>query len=165
MSQAPDLHRLRRSVAFVGRLSDGVLRLGPLSIGLDGVLSWIPGVGEAYGAAAAVFMLVQGARGGVPVRSLTLCAALMFGRTLVAAIPVAGPVVADLFLAHRWSAGIIVRALDRRLAGQGAGRQSTTNRQNGSPAAAQWVSTARARGDTSSWKRRWKTAACQAQIG
>ena len=43
-----ELVRLRDSVALVGRLSDSLVHFGPFRLGLDGVLSWIPGVGELY---------------------------------------------------------------------------------------------------------------------
>ena len=112
---AAELARIRDSVAIVGRLSDSLVRLGPFRIGLDGVLSWIPGLGEVYSVAAAVFILVQGLRAGVSLHILVLCAALMSGRTLVSAIPLLGPAAADLFTAHRWSAKLVVRAIDARL--------------------------------------------------
>ncbi len=74
---AAELARIRDSVAIVGRLSDSLVRLGPFRLGLDGVLSWIPGLGEIYSAAAAAFILVQGLRAGVPPHILVLCAVLM----------------------------------------------------------------------------------------
>ncbi len=116
MRASPDLIAIRRSVDLIGRLSDGIVRLGPFSIGIDGILSWIPAVGELYSTAAAAFILAQGIRAGVPVGTLLGCAALMGGRTLISAVPLAGPAIADVFVAHRWSAQIIVRAIDARLA-------------------------------------------------
>jgi hypothetical protein len=110
---------IRDSVATVGRLSDSLLRLGPLSLGVDGILSWAPGVGEIYSFAAAAFILVQGARAGVPFSTLVAAGALLACRTAITAVPVAGPAAADLFTAHRWAAAMIVRAIDRQLdAGQ-----------------------------------------------
>jgi hypothetical protein len=112
---APDLASIRNSVEAVGRLSDSLVRLGPFRLGVDGVLSWIPGVGEIYSTGAAAFIIVQGVRARVPVHVLLACAALMGSRTLVSAVPLAGPAVADLFLAHRLSAKMVVRAIDKRL--------------------------------------------------
>ncbi|MEO8926178.1 MAG: DUF4112 domain-containing protein [Caulobacteraceae bacterium] len=112
----PDLAAIRRGVETVGKLSDGLLRLGPFRLGIDGVLSWIPGVGEVYSGAAAVFLLVQGARARVPLPILILAGALMGGRTLITAVPFAGPAMADLLALHGLSARLIVRAIDRRMA-------------------------------------------------
>ena len=110
-----ELASIRDSVAFVGRLSDSLVRLGPFHLGVDGMLSWVPGLGELYSTAAAAFILVQGLRAGVSLPILLACAALMGSRTLVSAIPLAGPAAADLFTAHRWSAKLVVRAIDARL--------------------------------------------------
>jgi hypothetical protein len=112
---AAELQRIRYSVAIVGRLSDSLVHFGPFRLGLDGMLSWIPGLGELYSVAAAVFILVQGWRAGVSLATLILCAALMASRTVVSAIPLVGPLAADLFLAHRVSAKLVVRAIDAML--------------------------------------------------
>ena len=114
-ASAPDLVRIRHSVAAVGRLSDSLFRLGPFRLGIDGVLSWIPVVGEVYSAGAAAFIIVQGVRARVPAHVLLGCAALMGSRTLISAVPLAGPLAADLFLAHRLSAKMVVRAIDKML--------------------------------------------------
>jgi hypothetical protein len=102
-------------VATVGRLSDALVRLGPWSIGLDGIFSWVPGLGEVYAATAGGFILVQGVRAGVSPRILLVCAGMVGLRTAGVAVPLAGPVFADIFLAHRWSARLIVGAIDRKL--------------------------------------------------
>jgi hypothetical protein len=111
-----DLAAIRRSVERVGRFSDGLLRIGPFRLGAEAALSWIPGVGEAYGAAAAVFLLAQGLRAGVPLTTLAVCAALMGGRTLITAIPIGGPLAADALALHGLSARMIVAAIDAELA-------------------------------------------------
>jgi hypothetical protein len=111
----PTLLSIRHSVEAVGKLSDSLVRFGPFRLGLDGVLSWIPGVGELYSTGAAAFIIVQGVRARVPVHVLVGCAALMGSRTVVSAVPLAGPLAADLFLAHRLSAKMVVRAIDRML--------------------------------------------------
>jgi len=115
-----ELAAIRRSVERVGRFSDGLLRVGPFRLGAEAALSWIPGVGEAYGAAAAVFLLLQGLRAGAPLRTLALCAALMGGRTLITAVPIAGPLAADALALHGLSARLIVAAIDAELARRGA---------------------------------------------
>jgi hypothetical protein len=110
-----ELVKIRDSVAMVGRLSDSLVRFGPFRLGIDGVLSWIPGVGEFYSTGAAIFILVQALRAHVPVGTILTCAVMMGGRTVVSAVPLAGPAAADLFTAHRWSARLVVQAIDRML--------------------------------------------------
>jgi hypothetical protein len=119
MPDALELQKIRDSVRIVGRLSDSIFRLGPINVGIDGILSWIPAVGELYSTAAAAFILVQGVRARIPLSTLLVCAGLMGGRTLISAVPLAGPAAADLFTAHRWSARMVVRDIDRKLIGLG----------------------------------------------
>lgn len=111
----PDLAAIRDSVEWVGGLSDSIVKLGPFSLGVDGILAWIPGVGELYSAVAGGFLLLQGARAGVPLHVLAACVALMGSRTVVSAVPFAGPLAADVFTAHKWSARMIARAIERRI--------------------------------------------------
>jgi hypothetical protein len=115
-----ELIAIRRNVERVGRFSDGLLRIGPFRLGAEAALSWIPGVGEAYGAAAAVFLLLQGLRAGAPLTTLAICAALMAGRTLITAVPIGGPLAADALALHGVSARMIVAAIDAELARRGA---------------------------------------------
>ena len=106
---------IRRSVERVGKFSDGLLKVGPFRLGAEAALSWIPVVGEAYGGAAAAFLLIQGVRARVPLTTLATAAALMGGRTLITAIPLAGPLAADALALHGLSARMITRAIDKRL--------------------------------------------------
>ncbi len=112
----PELERIRRSLEVVGRLSDGLIRIGPWGIGIDGVLSWIPVAGEVYSALAGGFILIQGARARVPVHILLGAAALLASRMAFDTVPLAGPLVADLFIAHKWSAKMMIRAIDKKIA-------------------------------------------------
>ncbi len=114
-----ELEAIRAGVARIGKLSDSVVRLGPLSLGLDGLLAWAPGVGEVYSAAAGTYIIVQGVRAGVSLPVLAACGALMFGRTTISAIPLAGPLAADLLTAHKWSSRLVIAAIDRKLLAQG----------------------------------------------
>ncbi len=116
MSAQPDLLAIRASVDRMGRLSDNIFRLGPLSVGLDGVLSWIPAVGELYSAGAAIFLIGQGLRARVDIGTLVVCGALMTSRTVITAVPLFGPLVSDVLTMHKWSAKLIVAAIDRKLA-------------------------------------------------
>lgn len=110
-----ELRSIRDSVSLVGRLSDSIVRLGPFSLGVDGVLSWIPGVGEAYSVLAGGFIVMQGARAGVPLPVLGGAVAILGLRTVSSAVPIAGSLFADVFTAHRWASRMIVRSIDRKL--------------------------------------------------
>jgi hypothetical protein len=110
-----ELRSIRDSVSLVGRLSDSLVRVGPFSLGIDGVLSWIPAVGEIYSLGAGAFIVVQGARAGVAPTVLARAAFILGLRTFGDAVPFAGPLFADMFTAHRWAADMVVQAIDRQL--------------------------------------------------
>jgi Domain of unknown function (DUF4112) len=111
-----ELQVIRAGVARIGKLSDGLLRLGPVRLGLDGVLAWVPGLGEIYSAAAGTYIIVQGLRAGVSLPVLGACGMLMFGRTAVSALPLVGPLAADLLTAHRWASRLVIASIDRKIA-------------------------------------------------
>ncbi|THD57447.1 DUF4112 domain-containing protein [Phenylobacterium sp.] len=115
MKSDDELRSIRDSVALVGRLSDSLVHIGPFSLGIDGVLSWAPGLGDLYSTVAGAFIVVQGARAGVPGAVLGGAALLLACRTVVGAVPVAGSAFADFFTAHKWAAAMIVRSIDERL--------------------------------------------------
>ena len=101
-------------------MSDGLVRFGVFRLGVDGMLAWIPGVGELYSLAAGGFILYQGYRAQVPMKTLVTCAGLLLGRTTIGAVPIAGAIAADLFTAHRWSAKLVLKDIDRKLAEMGS---------------------------------------------
>ena len=111
---------LRKRVEQIGKLSDGLVRFGVFRLGVDGILAWIPGVGELYSAAAGAYILYLGVKAQAPVGTLATCGALMLGRTTVGAVPLAGALAADLFTAHRWSAKLVLKAIDQKLAAAGS---------------------------------------------
>ena len=114
-----ELQAIRARVEQVGRLSDGLVRFRVFGLGVDGILAWIPGVGELYSAAAGGFIIYQGYKARVSMRTLVTCAGLLLGRTSISAVPLAGAVAADLFTAHRWSARQVLKEIDRKLADLG----------------------------------------------
>ena len=115
-----ELQAIRKRVEQVGKLSDGLVKIGGMRLGLDGLLAWLPGIGELYSTAAGGYILYQGIRAGVPLGTLASCAALLLGRTAITAAPIAGPLAADFFTAHRWSAKMVLKAIDQKLAVMGA---------------------------------------------
>lgn len=60
-----DIDKIHDSLNTVKRLSDGIIRIGPLNlVGLDAILSWlpIPFADEIFSALAGIFILWQGIR-------------------------------------------------------------------------------------------------------
>jgi hypothetical protein len=115
MKSDAELRSIRDSVALVGRLSDSLVHIGPFSLGIDGVLSWVPGLGDLYSTLAGGFIVIQGARAGVPGAVLGGAALLIACRTVAGAVPIAGSAFADFFTAHKWAAAMIAHSIDKQL--------------------------------------------------
>ncbi|QUD89457.1 DUF4112 domain-containing protein [Phenylobacterium montanum] len=113
-----DVARIRASLENVGRLSDNILQLGRFGIGLDGLLAWVPAVGTLYSLGAGGYLLLQGWRARLPVATLVTGLVLLSARSLVTALgesflpflPV--ELVVDVFRAHKWTADLMLRAID-----------------------------------------------------
>jgi hypothetical protein len=111
-----ELEKIRKSLEWAGRLSDRIIPIGPWGLGIDAVLNFIPGVGEAYSALAGGFILIQGARAKVPIHILLVAASLLASRTVITAVPLAGPFAADALTAHRWAARLLCKAIEKKIA-------------------------------------------------
>jgi len=107
------LDDIRASVVRTRRISDKVIGVGPVSMGLDGVLAWIPVVGFAYSVAAGGFLLVQGARARVSVGTLAKMAGLLAADSVGDAVFTPVTNLADmLFTAHKWAADALLKDMD-----------------------------------------------------
>lgn len=94
-------------------MSDRLFKVGPLKVGLDGVLTWIPGVGDAYGLGASAFLLAQAARAGASQETITRMAVLLGVDAVVGSIPVAGDIFDVVFRAHARAADVLKDEIDR----------------------------------------------------
>jgi hypothetical protein len=116
-----DIQACRAGIERIGRLSDSLIAWGPVGIGLDGILAWVPGLGEAYSAGAGAYLLLQGVRARAPSSVLVQVAAIIGLRTLIDfgnVIPVLGvasSIAVDLFRGHRMAARMLTRAIDETL--------------------------------------------------
>lgn len=102
-----------------------MVRIGPLKLGWDAVLEFIPGVGEVYSVGAGAWLLHAGHRAHMPAATMAKVVGLVGVNTAMGAfniIPVAGligSVVAGLFRGHRYAAKSLLRAMDETLYVQG----------------------------------------------
>jgi hypothetical protein len=116
------LHGIRRSVERTRDLSDRVVGLGPFSIGLDGLLAVIPGVGAAYSVAAGGLILVQAVRARASFPTLVSMAALLLVDSALDAVPIPlAPAAADiLFTGHKWASNLLLRHIEDTLYYEGS---------------------------------------------
>jgi hypothetical protein len=131
-----ELHNIRRSIEQIGKISDNVVGFGPVGIGLEGVLEFVPVVGEVYSLGAGFMLVLQGIRVRAPFFTVVWCAFLILLRTLIGSMDVTleiipvlgffvgqiGNVVAGLFRAHRMAANMLVETMDDTLYLEGTRR-------------------------------------------
>jgi hypothetical protein len=115
-----DLHNIRNNVARVKKLSDNIIGVGPVGIGLDGLLTIIPGAGELYSLGAGGLIVWDAIRA----RSAPMIVVQIMAIILVDTVAgLAGPVgkVADvLFTGHKWSADMLTNHMDDTIYFEGA---------------------------------------------
>ena len=82
-----DLHNIRLGVERIKNVSDRIVGVGPIGIGLDGILSWIPGAGVAYSGIAGAMLVAEGIRARAATGTLIHMAALLFVDTFLDVVP------------------------------------------------------------------------------
>jgi len=108
-----ELQSIRRNVDDWRRLSDRLFQVGGLKVGLDGILTWFPGVGDAYGIAASAFLLERAARAGASSETITRMAVLLGVDAVIGSVPVAGDIFDFFFRAHARAADVLKDEIDR----------------------------------------------------
>jgi hypothetical protein len=110
-----DLHNIRLTVERTRKLSDRVVGIGPLGLGLDGVLAWIPGAGQAYSLVAGAVLLTQAVRARASAPTLLGMAALLLADSALSTAPIVGSAADMFFTGHKWAANILLKHLDETL--------------------------------------------------
>ncbi len=112
-----DLHNIRLSVERIKNVSDRIVGVGPVGIGLDGILAMVPGVGALYSLAAGGMLVVEGFRARAASGVLIHMTALIVVNTLLD-VPGGNPlmaVVETLFTGHKWAANLLLKHMDETI--------------------------------------------------
>ncbi|CAN5169542.1 DUF4112 domain-containing protein [soil metagenome] len=99
-----DIEKIWSHVEGVKKLSDRIVGIGPLGIGLDGILAWVPGVGLAYGLGAGGLLLYFGLKAKASPATLARMTSYIAADNLTDAVPVVGWAVDTLFPGHLMAA-------------------------------------------------------------
>ncbi|RAK52781.1 DUF4112 domain-containing protein [Phenylobacterium deserti] len=111
-------HRAWRQAERIKRLSDGLLRLGPLRLGVDGVVAWAPGAGTLYSAGAAGLLIYEALQAGASPKTVARMAAYLLADTGASSVPFVGWAIDTLFPAHLMAAKhLLETALEWQAAG------------------------------------------------
>jgi len=121
-----DIHRIDDSLNAIKRLSDGIIKIGPINvIGIDGILSWIPIAGAPvnaiYSILAGLFILLQGIRARCDIGTLIVSAIVLMMDSGVSAfdgiVPVipAGSIVDTFFQGQLYACHMIQKDIEKTL--------------------------------------------------
>ena len=107
-------HTAWRRAERIKTLSDGLVRIGPLKLGIDGVTAWLPVVGTVYSVGAAALLLSEAVQAGAGRGTLVKMAAYLGLDSLASGIPLVGWAADTLFRGHAMAAGALQKDIARR---------------------------------------------------
>ena len=119
-----DVEDIWKNVEGVKKLSDRVVGLGPFGVGLDGLLTWIPGAGDLYTVGAGGWLMLQALRVRASPATMSRMALYLLSDTATAAVPFAGAVVDTLFPAHLMAAKALQKDIETTHWVNGSERQA-----------------------------------------
>ena len=108
-----DINRVYEQVGTIKRLSDRVVGLGPFGIGLDGILTWIPGAGLVYSIGASVIILIHGLRARMDLPTFLMAVGVLFVDNSVSSVPVVGSAADLFFQGHLYAAKLVQNYIDK----------------------------------------------------
>lgn len=91
-----------------------MIKIGPWSLGLDGVLAWIPGVGTVYSLGAGGYLLYEATQAGASKATLGKMAAWLAADSALSGVPLAGWAIDTFFRGHRMAAMALQTDIARR---------------------------------------------------
>lgn len=106
---APQAHQAWITAEKIKRVSDGLVRLGGFSVGIDGLLAFVPGAGTLYSLVAGVLLLTEGLRVRASGWTLVRMGVYVGLRTAVSIVPIEGWLVDFLFRGHLFAANALQR--------------------------------------------------------
>jgi len=107
-------HSAYRSAETLKKLSDRVIGFGPFGVGLDGLLTWIPGAGLLYSAGAGIFLLWSAGRGGASFSTLAKMAGFLGIDMLLSDVPLVGDIADVLWQGHLMAATTMQKDIEAR---------------------------------------------------
>lgn len=107
-------HRAWRSAERIKRLSDRVVGVGPIGLGLDGVLAWIPGANLLYSVGAGGLLLYEGVAAGASAATMARMGLYLLADSATSGVPIIGWAVDTLFPGHLLAARALQRDVERR---------------------------------------------------
>lgn len=107
-------HSAYRSAETLKKLSDRVIGFGPFGVGLDGLLTWIPGAGVVYGVGAGGYLLLSAFRAKADMLTILRMLGYLVVDTATSEVPIIGDAVDMLFPGHLLAATALQKDIEGR---------------------------------------------------
>lgn len=115
MPSVPDhVLKIWRDCDRVARLSDRIVKFGPLNIGIDSVLALMPVGGGVYTIGVGAWLLYMGHKAGASPQTLLTMAAYVGVDAATAGVPFVGAAVDVLFPGHLLATKALKADIERR---------------------------------------------------
>lgn len=110
-----DLHNIRSSIERTKKLSDNVVGIGPLGVGLDAVLNVVPGAGALYSLGAGLLLIFDGVRARASPMILVQMGGILAVDTIAPLAGKLGAIADVLFTGHKWAADMLLKHMDETI--------------------------------------------------
>ena len=107
-----DVENVWLSVERIKKISDRVIGIGPFGLGLDGLLTWIPGLGTIYTLGAGGWLVVQALRVKAGPATLARMVGYLTVNTATGVVPIAGDAIDALFPGHLMAAKALQKHIE-----------------------------------------------------
>jgi hypothetical protein len=107
-------HRAWANAERIKRLSDRVVGVGPIGLGMDGVLAWIPGANLIYSLGAGGLLVYEAVQCGASAATLARMGVYLAADSALSEIPLVGWAMDTFFPGHLLAARALQRDVERR---------------------------------------------------
>ena len=107
-------HSAWKSAEAIKAISDRVIGIGPFGVGLDGLLTWLPGAGIVYSVGASLFLLFEAFRAGASLGTLLRMLSYLGIDALTSEVPVVGDVIDFFWQGHLMAATALQKDIEDR---------------------------------------------------
>ncbi|MDB5423646.1 MAG: hypothetical protein JWQ29_1062 [Phenylobacterium sp.] len=107
-------HRAWRSAERIKRLSDKLVSVGPVGLGLDGVLAWIPGANLLYSVGAGGLLIYEAVGAGAEGWTIARMAGYLIADSAMSEVPILGWAMDTLFPGHLMAARALQKDIEAR---------------------------------------------------
>jgi hypothetical protein len=99
---------------LVKKLSDGLIRIGPWGLGLDGLLAFLPGANLVYGLGAGGVLVYLAIRADASKGTIAKMVGYLALDNATDAVPILGWAADALFTGHKMAANALQKDIERR---------------------------------------------------